>query len=67
MKSTTLTLIVFSELCLKVLGVDIDEVLLFGTFAFPAAETAAAEAAAAGKNAAANHETLHTKGGWCHS
>lgn len=41
-KSKSLTLIVFSELRLEVLGVDVDEILLFRTFAFPAAETAAA-------------------------
>lgn len=60
-KSKSLTVIMFSELCLQVLGVDVDEILLFRTFAFPTAETAAAETAAAGKNTAANHEGLNTE------
>ena len=53
----------FSDFCLQVLGVNIDKILLFWTFALPAAKTAAAETAAAGENAAAHHKSLNMKGG----
>lgn len=53
----------FSDFCLKVLRVNIDEVLLFRTFALPAAKAAATETAAARENAAAHQESLTTEEG----
>lgn len=53
----------FSDFCLKVLGVNVDKVLLFGTSALPAAKTAAAETAAARENAAAHKESLTAEEG----
>lgn len=51
----------FSDLCLEVFRVNIDEILVFCSFALPTAETAAAETAAAGENTAAHHKGLNTK------
>lgn len=53
----------FSDFCLQVVGVNIDKILLFCTLALPAAETAAAQTAAARENGAAHHKTLNTEGG----
>lgn len=50
----------FSDLCLKILRVNVGKILIFCS-ALPTAETAAAETAAAGKNTEAHHEGLNTE------
>lgn len=61
--SETRTLFFFSDFCLKVLGVNIDKILLFWTFALATAKAAATETAATRKNAAAHQKSLNTEGG----
>lgn len=58
-RATCLTCFLFPDLSLQVLGVDVDEVVLFAGFTLPTAETAAAETAAAGEHSAADHQRLN--------